>query len=59
MRKFLSLAARNRDSKANLRISGLKSIIDQMDAIRIETTVDERGEVHLTKLHSLQGSRLR
>jgi len=28
----------------------LKSIIDDMDAIRIETTVDEHGEVHLTKL---------
>jgi hypothetical protein len=28
----------------------LKSIIGYMDAIRIETTVDERGEVHLTKL---------
>ena len=30
--------------------STLKSIIDDMDAIRIETTVDEHGEVHLTKL---------
>jgi hypothetical protein len=30
--------------------SGLKSIIDHMNAVRIETTVDERGEVHLTKL---------
>ena len=34
----------------NLRNSGLKSIIGPMDAIRIETTVDEHGEVHLTKL---------
>jgi len=25
-------------------------MIDSMDAIRIETTVDEHGEVHLTKL---------
>ena len=25
-------------------------MIDDMDAIRIETTVDEHGEVHLTKL---------
>ena len=28
----------------------MKSIIGDMDAIRIETTVDECGEVHLTKL---------
>ena len=28
----------------------MKSIIGHMDAVRIETTVDERGEVHLTKL---------
>jgi len=28
----------------------LKSIINHMDAVRIQTTVDERGEVHLTKL---------
>jgi hypothetical protein len=28
----------------------LKSIIDAMDAVRIETTVDEHGEAHLTKL---------
>ena len=28
----------------------MKSIMDHMDAVRIETTVDERGEVHLTKL---------
>jgi hypothetical protein len=33
-----------------LRNSGLKSVIDRMDAVRIETTVDEHGEVHLTKL---------
>ncbi|MGH7827683.1 MAG: hypothetical protein ACREQ7_21215 [Candidatus Binatia bacterium] len=28
----------------------MKSIIGHMDAVRIETTVDEHGEVHLTKL---------
>jgi hypothetical protein len=28
----------------------LKSIINHMEAIRIQTIVDERGEVHLTKL---------
>jgi hypothetical protein len=28
----------------------LKRIIDYMNAVRIETTVDEHGEVHLTKL---------
>lgn len=28
----------------------MKGIIDHMDAVRIETTVDERGGVHLTKL---------
>lgn len=33
-----------------MRNSALKSTIDHMDAVRIETTVDERGEVHLTKL---------
>ena len=33
-----------------MRNSALKSIIDPMDAVRIETTVDEHGEVHLTKL---------
>lgn len=33
-----------------MRSSALKSNIDHMGAVRIETTVDERGEVHLTKL---------
>jgi hypothetical protein len=33
-----------------LRNSALKGIIHPMNAVRIETTVDERGEVHLTKL---------
>ena len=33
-----------------MRNSALKDIIDPMDAVRIETTVDERGEVHLPKL---------
>ena len=28
----------------------MKSIIRRMNSVRIETTVDERGEVHLTKL---------
>lgn len=28
----------------------MKGIIGHMDAVRIETTVDERGEVHVTKL---------
>lgn len=28
----------------------MKSIIDDMDPIRIEAKVDEHGEVHLTKL---------
>ena len=28
----------------------MKRIIGHMDAVRIETTVDDRGEVHLTKL---------
>ena len=28
----------------------MQSMIDYMDAIRIETTVDEHGEVHLKKL---------
>lgn len=28
----------------------MKSILGHMDAVRIETTVDERGEVHITKL---------
>ena len=28
----------------------MKRIIRYMDAVRIETTVDDRGEVHLTKL---------
>lgn len=28
----------------------LEGTIDPMDAVRIETTVDEHGEVHLTKL---------
>jgi hypothetical protein len=28
----------------------LKSIIEPMDAVRIETIVDEHGEVHLKKL---------
>ncbi|MGZ8479078.1 MAG: hypothetical protein ACXW6K_13545, partial [Candidatus Binatia bacterium] len=34
----------------NLSNSAPKSIINDMDAIRIETIVDEHGEVHLTKL---------
>ena len=33
-----------------MRVSRFGSIMDHMDAVRIETTVDERGEVHLTKL---------
>ena len=33
-----------------MRNSAPKSILDHMETIRIETTVDERGEVHLTKL---------
>ena len=28
----------------------MQSIIDHMNAVRIQTTVDEHGEVHLTKL---------
>lgn len=28
----------------------MKSIMEHMDAVRIETTVDEHGEVHVTKL---------
>lgn len=34
----------------SLRSSALKSIIARMNAVRIETTVDEHGEVHLTEL---------
>jgi len=34
----------------NLSNSALKGIVNNMDSIRIETKVDERGEVHVTKL---------
>ena len=33
-----------------MRKSALKGNMHHMDAVRIETTVDERGELHLTKL---------
>ncbi len=33
-----------------MRKSALKGNMHRMDAVRIETTVDERGELHLTKL---------
>ena len=33
-----------------MRNSALKSIMRRMDEVRIETTVDEPGEVHVTKL---------
>ena len=46
------LPRQRRSGKAphTLRNSALKSNVVGMNAVRIETTVDERGEVHLTKL---------
>lgn|SRR5450756_485005 len=36
--------------EARLRSTVLRSTLRCMDAVRIETNVDERGEVHLTNL---------
>lgn len=41
-----------------MRNSASKSIIDHMNVVRIETKVDERGEVHLTKLPFPAGERV-